>query len=211
MKKHLLTFILLSLISLSANSQVRGDHEYVDLGLSVKWATMNIGASKPEEYGDYFAWGETAPKLGYSWNTYKWGCITYDNKMTKYHNSDYAKITLHVSDDAAHANWGGSWRMPTHEEIDELCKNCTSTLTTKNGVYGRKFVGPNGNSIFLPAAGFLFFSSLFNACSIGGYYWSSSLNDGFPYEAFGLYFNKSRHFRSGGRRFYGFPVRAVCP
>ena len=209
MKKYLLTFILSSLVSLSAISQVHGDHEYVDLGLSVKWATMNIGASKPEEYGDYFAWGETTPKLVYSWDTYKWGHITIENmKRDTYY---YGSLTLRLSDDAAQANWGGSWRMPTYEEMDELCKKCTCIWTTMNGVYGRKFVGHNGNSIFLPAAGFRFLGSLFNACSIDGYYWSSSLNNDLQYYAHGLNFNKSRHFRSGGKRYYGFPVRAVCP
>jgi hypothetical protein len=124
--------------------------EYVDLGLSVKWATFNVGASKPEDYGDYFAWGETEPKEEYTWATYKWGT---SGKLTKYNTTD-GKTILDPEDDAAYVNWGDKWRMPTDAERDELVENCTWTWTTQNSINGYKVTGPNGNSIFLPAGGY---------------------------------------------------------
>ena len=169
-----------------------GNHEYVDLGLSVKWATCNVGASKPEEYGDYFAWGETQPKSTYNWSTYKY-CNGSYNTLTKYNNSSsYGtvdnKTKLELSDDAARANWGGSWRMPTRAEQGELRENCTWTWTTQNGVNGYKVTSKkNGNSIFLPAAGYRDVSSLSNAGSYGDY-WSSSLFSGSPSRAYDLDF-----------------------
>ena len=169
-----------------------GNHEYVDLGLSVKWATCNVGASKPEEYGDYFAWGETQPKSTYNWSTYKY-CNGSYNTLTKYNNSSsYGtvdnKTQLELSDDAARANWGGSWRMPTRAEQGELRENCTWTWTTQNGVNGYKVTSKkNGNSIFLPAAGYRDVSSLSNAGSLGNY-WSSSLFSGSPSRAYDLDF-----------------------
>ena len=154
-------------------------HEYVDLGLpsGTLWATCNVGADTPESYGDYFAWGETSPKDTYSWETYKW-CKGSQYTLTKYcSNSSYGtvdnKTVLDPEDDAAQANWGGTWRMPTHDEFTELRTKCTCELTSLNGVYGRKVTGPNGNSIFLPAAGYRYDSSLYNAGSYG-LYWSST-------------------------------------
>ena len=106
-------------------------HDYVDLGLpsGTKWATCNVGATAPEEYGDYFAWGETEPKTTYNWDTYKW-CNGSEDTFTKYNTkSSYGtvdnKTQLELADDAARANWGGQWRMPTDAEWTELCKNCT--------------------------------------------------------------------------------------
>ena len=125
--------------------------EYVDLGLSVKWATFNVGARAPEYYGDYFAWGETEPKEEYSWATYKW----YDgttNNVTKYNKMD-SLTTLEPEDDAAHVHWGGYWRMPTKEELQELIDSCQWERTTVNEVRGNTVTGPNGNSIFIPLAG----------------------------------------------------------
>ena len=191
-----------------------GNHEYVDLGLSVKWATCNVGASKPEEYGDYFAWGETEPKSTYSWSTYKW-CNGSSDTQTKYcTKSSYGtvdnKTQLELSDDAARANWGGSWRMPTRAEQDELRENCTWTWTTQNGVNGYKVTSKkNGNSIFLPAAGFRSGSSLYSAGS-DGYYWSSSLYTGYPYFAWYVYFDSSNVSRNDYNRRCGFSVRPVC-
>lgn len=130
-------------------------HQYVDLGLSVKWATCNVGASKPEEYGDYFAWGEVKPKEVYDWSTYKW-CNGSEESLTKYDGYfDIFDISfeLELSDDVAHTNWGGDWRMPTAEDFIELIEQCTWTRATLNGVKGRKVTGPNGNSIFLPDVG----------------------------------------------------------
>ena len=191
-----------------------GGHEYVDLGLSVKWATCNVGANKPEDYGDYFAWGETKPKSTYNWSTYKWCRGSYDTQ-TKYNtSSSYGTVdnkkTLELSDDAARANWGGSWRMPTDAEWTELREKCKWTLTTQNGVKGYKVTSKsNGNSIFLPAAGYRDDSSLGNAGSYGNY-WSSSLYTGYPDYAWGVYFNSSRVGRDSNKRYYGFSVRPVC-
>ena len=108
----------------SGHTGTENGHEYVDLGLpsGTKWATCNVGASKPQDYGNYYAWGETSTKETYKWSTYKYG--TYDDdgdysKLTKYNTSD-SKTTLDLSDDAAHVNWGGKWRMPTFEQLSEL-------------------------------------------------------------------------------------------
>ena len=194
------------------------DHEYVDLGLSVKWATCNVGASKPEEYGDYFAWGETKPKEYYDWSTYKWCNGDYDN-LTKYcYDSWYGivdnKTVLDLSDDAARANWGGSWRMPTAEEQQELINNCTWTWTTQSGVNGYKVTskksGYTNKSIFLPAAGLRRDSSLYYAGS-DGYYVSSSLYTDGPYSAYVLRFNSDYVGWLNSNRHYGFSVRPVCP
>lgn len=191
-------------------------YEYVDLGLSVKWATCNVGATKSEDYGDYFAWGETQPKSTYNWNTYKW-CNGSYNTLTKYcTNSDYGtydgKSTLELADDAARANWGGSWRMPTKEEQDELRDNCKWERTTQNGVKGYKVTskkkGYTKNSIFLPATGYRNGSSLSSVG--GGYYWSSSLNTDFPDNAYCLDFNSSS-VDWDYRRYLGRSVRPVCP
>lgn len=194
-------------------------HEYVDLGLpsGLKWATCNVGATQPEEYGDYFAWGETegcnSGKTNFSWSNYKY-CNGSNTTMTKYCTSDkYGtvdnKTVLEAADDAAAVNWGGSWRMPTTEEQQELLDNCTWTWTTKNGVYGCNLVGPNGNSIFLPAAGFRLDSHLDYAGSIG-YYWSSSLHASNSSFAYCLYFRSSNQGWGGNNRYFGQSVRPVC-
>ena len=125
-------------------------HQYVDLGLSVKWATFNVGATSPEEYGDYFAWGETEPKETYSWATYKW-CDGTDANITKYNTID-GKTILEPTDDAAQVHRGDKWRMPTKAECQELIDSCTWEWTTSNNISGYRVTGPNGNSIFLPAA-----------------------------------------------------------
>ena len=194
------------------------NHEYVDLGLSVKWATCNVGATKPEEYGDYFAWGEVEPKDEYSWSTYKW-CNGSYNSLTKYNNSSsYGtvdnKTVLEAADDAATANWGGAWRMPTKEEQDELRENCTWTWTTENGVNGYRVTsnkeGYTDKSLFLPAAGYRNDSSLYSAGS-NGFYCSSSLYTDDPYYAYGLYSGSGYLYWDGITRHYGQSVRPVCP
>ena len=190
-------------------------HECVDLGLSVKWETCYVGATKPEEYGTYFAWGEVEPKNDYSWSTYKYGA--YKDQLTKYcNNSRYGKdgftdnkTKLDPEDDAAVVNWGGSWRMPTGAEQDELCNNCTWDWTTQNGVNGYKVKGPNGNFIFLPAAGHMNNSS-FSSAGSSGEYWSSSLNTGYPYYAYIVFFNSSYVFSNFNYRNIGQSVRPVC-
>ena len=187
----------------NGNSQATGTvqgHAYVDLGLSVKWATCNVGASKPEDYGDYYAWGETTTKSDYDWDTYKWCKGTYKT-MTKYcMNSNYGTVdnrtTLTSSDDVATVKWGSKWRMPTKEEMKELDEDCTWTWTTQNGVRGMKVKGPNGNSIFLSAAGYRYGTDLRYRGSYG-YYWSATLRVDISDAAYNLYFD------DGGSRWYG--------
>ena len=179
----------------------------VDLGLSVYWAKCNIGADSPEQYGDYYAWGETETKDNYSWETYKW-CNNgdYDN-LTKYGTVDN-KTVLDLEDDVAHLKLGGKWRMPTDEEFTELRTNCTWTWTTENDVNGYKVTAPNGNSIFLPAAGGWNESSLYLEGSLG-YYWSSSLNSDSPSIAWRIFFSSGTVHRGDYVRYYGFSVRPV--
>ena len=186
----------------------------VDLGLlsGTLWADRNVGADAPEAYGDYFAWGETETKDNYAWSTYKW-CNGSDRTQTKYcTNSSYGtvdnKTVLELEDDAAYVNMGAEWRMPTLTEQIELLDNCTWEWTTQNGVNGRKVTGPNGNSIFLPAAGYRYGSSLSNAGSYG-YFWSSSLNESHPYGAYVLYFYSGSYDWGYYGRYYGRSVRAV--
>ncbi len=192
-------------------------HEAVDLGLSVKWATCNVGATQPEEYGDYFAWGETigynSGKTYFDCSTYKW-CNGSISTQTKYcTSSDYGtvdnKTVLEAADDAAAVNWGGSWRMPTYEEQDELSTKCTWAWTTLNGVNGYNVVGPNGNSIFLPAAGIRRYSVFDHAGSFG-HYWSSSLGSSDSYLAGALNFNPSDQYGNYDARSNGRSVRPVC-
>ena len=184
----------------------------VDLGLSVKWACCNVGAESPEDYGGYYAWGETGEKNNYSWSTYKWCNGSYDT-MTKYcTQSSYGtmdnKTTLELSDDVAHVKWGGSWRMPTLDEIKELIYDCSWSWTTQNGVKGYKVTGPNGNSIFLPAAGFRDDGVVCYRGSLG-YYWSSTLNSSGSNNAYCLDFNSSYRGWSSYNRFNGRTVRPV--
>ncbi len=194
--------------------------DWVDLGLpsGLLWASRNIGASQPTADGQYFAWGETQSKTVYSWETYAYG-YSY-SELTKYCNNEYfgyngytdGLTTLQPSDDAATANWGNGARTPTMEEIKELCDNCTSEWVTLNGAKGRKFTGTNGNSIFIPAAGYLEGDGSNNAGSMG-FYWSSTLRtDGYPNTAWQLEINQgtARATNSTGyHRYYGLPVRAV--
>ena len=189
------------------------EHEYVDLGLSVKWATCNMGASSPEEYGDYYAWGETETKSTYDWNTYKW-CKGSENTLTKYcTDSDYGtvdnKTILESSDDVAHVKWGGSWRIPTFAEWGELRTSCTWTWAYQNGKNGYIVTGPNGKFIFLPAAGYYSGTTL-NSAGSAGYYWSSSLISSYPYYAYYVYFDSS-YVNRYYYRYYGLSVRPVCP
>ena len=171
-------------------------HEYVDLGLSVKWATCNVGATSPEGYGDYFAWGETTTKAEYT----EENCTTYGKAMND--------ISGNAQYDAARANWGGTWRMPTYAEFNELRNNCTWTWTTQNGVNGYNVEGPSGNSIFLPAAGYRYGSSLYYAGS-SGYYWSSTPSEYGDGRACILYFLSSNHFMSNDYRYRGLSVRPI--
>ena len=190
-------------------------HEWVDLGLpsGTKWATCNVGATKPEEYGNYYAWGETEPKTTYDWSTYKWCNGDYDTQTKYCTDSSYGtvdnKTVLELADDAAHANWGGAWRMPTDAEWTELRENCTWTWTIKNGVNGYEVKSEaNGNSIFLPAAGYRYDGDLGYAGGNGGY-WSSSLYTDDPNNAWYVYFNSDYVSRDYYYRYYGLSVRPV--
>ena len=198
-----------------AKDHIINGHEYVDLGLSsgLKWAICNVGASSPEDYGGYYAWGEIEEKENYSWNTYKW-CNGSYKTMTKYYiDSDYGivdnKTVLDPDDDVAHVKWGGTWRMPTFEEIEELFNKCTWTWTTQSGVNGHKVTGPNGNSIFLPAAGCRYRTEAHNRGS-SGYYWSSSLYGNYSYNAYNFHFSGGYYLCHYGYRYGGRSVRPVC-
>ena len=190
------------------------EHEWVDLGLpsGTLWATCNVGASTPEEYGDYFAWGETVPKKVYNWETYKW-CKGSESTLTKYcYATDFGVVDkrdeLLPEDDAAYVNWGHLWRMPTDEQQLELIEKCSWTWTTRNSVNGRLATGPNGNSIFFPAAGDCWRELLFYDGSFGCY-WSRTLVPYNSNDAFYLLFNSVRMERSNLLLYGGLPVRAV--
>ena len=188
------------------------NREYVDLGLTsgTLWATMNVGATKPEEYGDYFAWGETAPKQDYSLNSYKW-YNTVTSKYTKYcDNSSYGdvdnKTELELADDAAYVNWGKNWRMPTKAQFDELRAECTWQWNGSGYLVTSK---KNGATLILPAAGYRDGSSL-NGSGIYGYYWSRSLSPGSSNNAYDLgFYSGNVGTYNGYYRYDGQSVRAV--
>ena len=186
-----------------------GVDESVDLGLpsGVKWANFNVGATRPEEYGGYYAWGETGVKAEYRKDTYK---LLNGNAYSKYCSSDN-KTNLELIDDVANVLWGGDWRMPTLSEVNELKDNCEWEWTSVNGVDGYKVTGPNGNSIFLPAAGYCIGTQLNNVGTLG-YYWSSSAYSNYWDNVFDLEFNSSKVPTSGydnKYRYYGLTVRPV--
>lgn len=177
----------------------------VDLGLSVKWAGCNVGAESPEDYGDYFAWGETTTKSSYTGgNSVTYGLSTSELESRGIIGSD-GNLTAEY--DAATANWGSPWRMPTLAEVEELIDDCTWEWTSVNGVNGRLVTGPNGNSIFLPAAGCRGGTSLYGAGS-GGNYWSATPY-GNSFSAFYLSFDSDGCGWYYGSRVYGFAVRPV--
>ena len=184
--------------STSSPSGTINGHAYVDLGLSVKWATSNVGASSPEDYGNYYAWGETSTKSTY----------TGDNSKTYGKSSYNYDIGGNSSLDAARANWGGTWRLPTKAEVQELKDKCTWTWTTQGGKKGYKVAGPSGRSIFLPAAGYRDWSSLYDAGSYGSY-WASSPDEDGAYCACYLGFYDSSRNVDWSRRDFGRSVRPV--
>ncbi len=200
--------------NLLINDDFCRDHNHVhavDLGLSVKWACCNVGATKPEDYGGYYAWGETEEKSDYDWDTYY--TTTQYGPDIDYGTVDNKRV-LDPADDVAHVKWGGSWRMPTIDEIEELIIECNWQWTSLNGVNGYRVIGPNGNSIFLPAAGYRNGTELLGR-GINGYYWSSSLLDYYYCShTYGLYF-RGGYFYYGSSdwyfdyRYHGLSVRPV--
>ena len=181
------------------NDDVSGTHkghDYVDLGLSVKWATCNVGANSPEAYGDYYAWGETTTK-----NTYtESNCSTYGQNISDIKGT---------SRDVAHVKWGGNWRMPTEEEFYELLSKCTWSWATQNGTKGYKVTSKiNGNSIFLPAAGYRSGDGLYDAGSDGSY-WSSTPNSENTRGAYVINFYSGNRITGWCYRYFGLSVRPV--
>ncbi|MCQ2051326.1 MAG: fibrobacter succinogenes major paralogous domain-containing protein [Bacteroidaceae bacterium] len=180
-------------VTTQSQSSVR--EGFVDMGLSVKWAECNIGASSPEQYGNYYSWGETSTKS------------VYNKKSYGYLNNP---SVLPLSRDIANVKLGGSCRMPTNEEWKELIEKCDWTWMQYKGVYGYRVEADNGNCIFLPAAGYRYNDGLYFAGSYG-YYWSSSLSTSDSYNAYELFFNSGSHNRRSNGRYYGRSVRPVCP
>lgn len=220
MKKFFVMALSLLFMGTVGNAKVNstGDEssdavEAVDLGLSVKWANMNVGATKDSGFGTYFAWGEVKPKQFYSWGTYVWskGDTQYPLKYT----TTDRKTQLVPSDDAACANWGGEWRMPTVDEFEELTDltKCDWEWITKDGINGYKVTGKKtGKSIFLPITGFRFYEAVqFRA--INGIYWSSTLDTDTPNKAWCLEFDFQNVNVTTGKlssnRFSGRCIRAV--
>jgi hypothetical protein len=190
-------------LKVSCQVTVRARPEFVDLGLpsGTLWATCNVGANTPEEYGDYFAWGETEPKEDYSWSTYN-HCDGFPFTLTKYctdsrysYNGSFTDnlTELRAGDDAATINWGSAWQMPSSAQMLELSNNTSKIWTQQNGVYGWLFTASNGNSLFLPAAGVREDKSLYDAGSLGDY-WSRSLGTDNSDNACGLYFYLDYYF-----------------
>ena len=196
-----------------------GGHAFVDLGLpsGTLWANCNVGASRPEDYGNYFAWGETTAKDTYNWSTYRY-CNGSNTTLTKYcydannGNNGFTDnlTTLQSSDDAATANWSNGWRMPTSTEMQELIDNCSFEWTTLSGVNGGKFTGNNGNSIFFPAGGYYNNSEIRNVGSTCNYN-TGSLNINSTDCVIILAFDNSSEPDMNGprRRSYGQLVRPV--
>ncbi len=193
-------------------------HDWVDLGLSVKWATCNIGASSPSDYGDYFAWGETQTKDYFSWANYKyhisgdsWENLVLNKYVTKEEFGDVDNMCdLEKADDAAIVNWGGSWRMPTKSEIDELRNGCDWEWSSQFGIKGYKVTSKtNGNSIFLPAAGCMNYSTV-DGEGMWGYYWASSINPSYPNLAYDLgFYSQMPIWNNDYNRCTGYSIRPV--
>ena len=190
----------------------------IDLGLSVKWANRNLGADTPEDYGDYYAWGETVPKDNYRWSTYEL-CNGSYTKLTKYNNSNSYGVVdnktefmdYDYEDDAARQALGGKWRVPTDADWTELREQCTWTWVTNynsSGINGRLVKATNGNSIFLPAADVRYGTDLSNEGSYG-HYWSSTRRTDIPYQAWSYDFDSNNLYVTGFDRYLGLSVRPV--
>ena len=197
--KKIITLLVAMVIAVicfsNCNAQSTAKSVDLDLPSGTLWADRNVGAASPEDYGDYFAWGETSTKSNFDWSNYKYANGDY-KKITKYcsksefGNNGYTDTLtiLECADDAAAANWGSDWCMPTQQQFEELEDNCTWTWTTRNGKDGYEVMGKNGNSIFLPATGF-YCGEVHNYVRYYGNYWSSSLNTDDPFEGRNLDFD----------------------
>lgn len=194
----------------SVSGTING-YEYVDLGLSVKWATCNVGAESPGDYGDYYAWGEIEQPTDMDYSNSN--CRFFENSTVKIDGVTYSEDEIggNAATDAATANWGGTWRMPTKDEFDELIDNCTWTWMAQDEI-GYLVTGTNGNSIFLPAAGQRYGSSLYDAGE-SGFYWSSNSYNSNPYVAstcaYYLCFGYGTRYTFWCSRSLGFSVRPV--
>ena len=188
--------------------------EYVDMGLSVRWGTCNVGATTPEGYGYYFAWGEVETKDYYYLNNYRWAA-SVSGMILKYCTNSFLgnvdnKTQLEPEDDAARVICEDRWRIPTEYEFNELINNCSITWTSSNGVYGLEFVSnKNGNSIFIPAAGYYY--DVEKDVDYFGYYWTSSLDLNDSTRAKQFAFNEDGHKISSSTRYFGQPIRPVLP
>jgi len=180
-----------------------GYHDYVDLGLpsGTLWATCNVGANLPEDYGDYYAWGEKYRKIDFYWENYKFGMYGGD----KYCKSD-SLLVLEAEDDVVQCRWHFGWCMPTKAQWEELVQNTISIVTTLNGVQGRLFTASNGNSLFLPATG-----HIESEDPNFGNYWSSSVDDNTWSHAWEFWFDRNEYFLAAFDRCFGFTVRPVYP
>lgn len=190
-------------VNLDINSPAPHE-QYIDLGLpsGLLWATCNLGATSPEGYGNYYAWAETTPKQVYTWSTYKY----YDTDITKYTIGDGISY-LDLEDDAASVNLGAGWKIPTNDDFDELQSNCTMTWTSRNGINGCLFVGPNGNSIFFPMSGGKKRDNLLNNGSCG-FYWLNSVYSDENY-AYGFLLDSTTVTETSYYRMYGQTIRPV--
>lgn len=218
-KKYVLSalVVLVGLLFFYCCQDSHRGHKWVDLGLpsGTKWATCNVGASSPENYGSYFAWGETDRKKNYSWRSLKYCTHSKGKKFSKYVTNDiYGKIdnrnVLDFSDDAATKNWGDGWRTPTIDQINELKKECKWTWKTMNGHKGYSITGPNGNTIFLPAAGFKL-EDHSDAIKEEGNYWSRTLPTSINESSYILYFDSKNVIQDSrfADRYLGHTVRPV--
>ncbi|MDE5998706.1 MAG: hypothetical protein K2H04_01335 [Bacteroidaceae bacterium] len=199
MSMTLVAIVSWGLFPFRSNAQLINDYEYVDLGLPsrIKWATCNVGAVSPSDYGDYFAWGETEPK-----DTY-----THQNNDTW--ETYLGDISGNPQYDAARANWGSSWRLPTKKEWEELRRVCRWKWSILNNCRGYKVIGRNGKSIFLPAAGYRSESSLHEAQKIGGYWSSTPVDQDNTQRAYRYNIYRENYIRSQSYRYRGWSVRPV--
>ena len=223
MRKNIRVFTLTSML-MSLCITASAQHEFVDLGLSVKWATCNVGADKPEDVGGLFAWGETETKTEYSYSTYKFCVDGNRGNYNKYNDTDQ-KTQFDLEDDVAHVKWGGSWRVPTSAEMDELRRECNWTWTTENDVKGFRVSGKKegyeNNSIFLPVNAFndsVAVATLHQYPEYG-VYWSSTLShesdrffmmSGWDH-ANGIWFCRDASMGNGSYRNEGRSIRPVHP